>query len=338
MRASLASSLLGLAAGHGQVTIPVSRNGGTTATAGGCPNLESSNGHDICSWMTNGINIVPPETLPKDFITTGPDAQFCTTNPWRKPGSIPIQKPCGHVGGKDGRDLPMTTPTVVKAGGDLEVAWAINANHGGGYSYRLCPSSPTATEECFQKTILRASASNRDTAFIQQGEDKSSRQQIPMMRLTNGTFPEGSEWTRNPIPDRDDYFPAPAPGLVGHGPFPWSIVESYAVPAELAPGPYLLSWRWDCEGSPQIWLNCADVTVVGDGPTPPTPAPAPPVPTPKPPAPTPSPGNVCTAQTSSSRDCGWMGVNQQQCENQGCCWKPLDPNPGNLPWCFYKDN
>ncbi|MFM7852314.1 MAG: glycoside hydrolase family 15 protein, partial [Flammeovirgaceae bacterium] len=31
-----------------------------------------------------------------------------------------------------------------------------------------------------------------------------------------------------------------------------------------------------------------------------------------------------------------MGINQQQCEARGCCWVPLNPNPGNLPWCFNK--
>ena len=31
-----------------------------------------------------------------------------------------------------------------------EVAWAIQANHGGGYQYRLCKKSEKPTEECFQ--------------------------------------------------------------------------------------------------------------------------------------------------------------------------------------------
>jgi len=335
------SLLLGSAYGHGQMTIPASRNGATATTAGGCPNLGSSNGHDICAWMTNGINIQGAATLPPAFITTGPDHQFCTTNPWNKPGSIPLEKPCGHVGGQDGRDLPRAAVTTVQAGSDLEVAWAINANHGGGYSYRICPSSPNATEACFQRTVLAASASNRDCAWIQQGADKSTRTRIPMLRTTTGTFPAGSEWTRNPIPDRSNYFPPPNndPSLVGHGPFPWSIVESYAIPANTTAGPYMLSWRWDCEGSPQIWVNCADLHVEAAGaptPTPPTPPPTPPAPTPKPvPTPAPTKPAACPAQTASARDCGWVGIDQGGCENQGCCWKPVSPNPSNLPWCYF---
>ena len=30
----------------------------------------------------------------------------------------------------------------------------------------------------------------------------------------------------------------------------------------MAPGSYLLSWRWDCEESTQVWQNCADVELV----------------------------------------------------------------------------
>ena len=42
MRIACLSLLLVSAYGHGQMTIPASRNGATAATAGGCPNLGSS--------------------------------------------------------------------------------------------------------------------------------------------------------------------------------------------------------------------------------------------------------------------------------------------------------
>jgi len=35
-------------------------------------------------------------------------------------------------------------------------------------------------------------------------------------------------------------------------------------------------------------------------------------------------------------DCGFSGITQQECESKGCCYYPVDPNPGNVPWCFYK--
>jgi hypothetical protein len=40
----------------------------------------------------------------------------------------------------------------------------------------------------------------------------------------------------------------------------FQLVDRLRVP--LRKGDYLLSWRWDCENSPQVWGNCADITVV----------------------------------------------------------------------------
>ena len=42
----------------------------------------------------------------------------------------------------------------------------------------------------------------------------------------------------------------------------FSIVDQVVVPEDLDTGHYLLSWRWDCEQTTQIWQNCADVMVV----------------------------------------------------------------------------
>ena len=46
-------------------------------------------------------------------------------------------------------------PTVWKSGATVKVAWGMWANHGGGYSYRICKNTPgQVTEECFQKNPL----------------------------------------------------------------------------------------------------------------------------------------------------------------------------------------
>ena len=37
-------------------------------------------------------------------------------------------------------------------------------------------------------------------------------------------------------------------------------------------------------------------------------------------------------------DCGSIHTHQQDCEAQGCCWRPVNPNPANLPWCFKPEN
>merc|ERR1712079_191828 len=124
------------------------------------------------------------------------------------------------------------------------------------------------------------------------------RLQLPLVKVTEGTYPKGSEWARNPIPaclfcnqaDCDGLpmdqqlecggscggvnltfcppsmtqFPEPLPGLSGYGPvshhdrsMPYSIVDHVIVPEDLAPGDYLLSWRWDCEQTAQVFQNCA---------------------------------------------------------------------------------
>jgi len=48
-------------------------------------------------------------------------------------------------------------------------------------------------------------------------------------------------------------------GLSG---FRFNIVDEVVIPTSFAAGEYLLSWRWDCEQSKQVWQNCADVRLV----------------------------------------------------------------------------
>jgi len=93
--------------------------------------------------------------------------------------SAPVIDPCGSAGGRHpgqgnggfgaqyqdttnakvgdlgSKTLPVTSSgTKWTAGSTVEVAWTLQANHGGGYSYRLCPASSPLTEACFQLTPL----------------------------------------------------------------------------------------------------------------------------------------------------------------------------------------
>jgi hypothetical protein len=36
--------------------------------------------------------------------------------------------------------------------------------------------------------------------------------------------------------------------------------DKLRVPEHLVPGEYVLSFRWDCESSAQIWQSCSDIT------------------------------------------------------------------------------
>merc|ERR1712232_1551543 len=43
--------------------------------------------------------------------------------------------------------------------------------------------------------------------------------------------------------------------------FLFSVVDKVRIP-DVPPGEYVVSFRWDCEQTPQIWAQCADVTIV----------------------------------------------------------------------------
>merc|ERR1711904_180343 len=77
----------------------------------------------------------------------------------------------GYSAGDHGSQvLPETAPTYWKAGSTAQVGWALSAQHGGGYSYRLCPKSqfgsdPQAIERCFQSNHLSFANSNSTIHF-----------------------------------------------------------------------------------------------------------------------------------------------------------------------------
>eukprot|EP00039_Didymoeca_costata_P006387 m.89761 g.89761 ORF g.89761 m.89761 type:complete len:384 (+) comp13238_c0_seq2:20-1171(+) len=139
-------------------------------------------------------------------------------NPWRAPGFAPVADACGLAGGtpwgpdvpEEGRyintthahhgmkgsELPeMPTGTVWKAGGEAEVVWQIRFNHGGGYSYRLCPADKKLTEECFQSNHLEFVLGKQALLF-----SNGTRLPITGVFVNEGTSPPGSIWSRLPLP------------------------------------------------------------------------------------------------------------------------------------------
>jgi hypothetical protein len=278
-------------------------------------------GYKGVDFFSNSSVIPGERTIPDEMLTFAKDPNVPKNHPWFAPGSAPVMSPCGISGGNpggcplgdpnrhdcpgggyahgtDARMLPGNTqPTVWRAGSSVEVAWAIGANHGGGYNYRLCKKSSEpwhnasarnmdVTEECFQASPLKFDG---DAQWIQFGGDEQNRTIITAMRTTSGTTPSDSQWTRNPIPAcadpsggadgkcPDTQFPPPAPGIYGYygygvmGPafrdsdrlHDMSIVDKVQLPLDLVSGDYVLSMRWDCEQNPQIWNTCADITIEG---------------------------------------------------------------------------
>lgn len=351
--------------GHGHITYPPNRHGGNYSKAGYC----FVDSKYPCVWFSQPT-IIPGEPMLNDpeqrtynvKVASG-SHDWSRSMPWRAPGTAPVLgSGCGVAGGNavpipngglpppgvkqglDGLELPATDPTVWEKGEVVEVAWSMAANHGGGYSWRLCKKSDNINEACFQHNVLRFSGNvswlqYSDAIPNREGFIKLPRFELPLVTVSEGTFPAGSEWARNPIPScaycdqtkcgsrlpnltewfephqggPDDHskqaggeewwkqeqcaqdcsgfslmtcppgmtqFPEPLPGIGsylgtfmvnGHGSkvsatgiegLPYSIVDKVIVPTTIDAGDYLLSWRWDCEQSPQVWQNCADVRIV----------------------------------------------------------------------------
>ena len=166
-------------------------------------------------------------------------------------------------------DFKDMVTTEWRVGGREVAGWGMVANHGGGYNYRLCKLGPGGraelTEECFQKTPLKFASGN---SWAQYGEDETTRVFFRANRTQAGTVPDGSEWSKNSIPNCAGFaggygdpdsscpgglqFPAPAPGLFGQGAnihnpdvtdFQWTLMDELEVPADLIPGDYVLSFR-----------------------------------------------------------------------------------------------
>merc|ERR1719367_557786 len=157
--------------------------------------------------------------------------------------------------------------------------------------------SHQVTEHCFQNTP--APQFHQAKSWIQDGADVRSRKEIPAYRTTTGTWPAGSMWTRNPIPAWrcmsggleghafDGVTPQPhkdcnhlnfEPPIhdkkyVGYGGhrdpnkhleslFGFHVIDQLVVPTTIPPGDYVLSWRWDCEQTKQVWSQCSNIKIV----------------------------------------------------------------------------
>lgn len=338
--------LLGLmprCSGHGSIVVPTPRNRNETgaAAAGDC--------HDLsCMWFSQPVEIPGDPTLNDERyrtfnvkVSAGP-RDWSRKMPWRAPGSAPVigsgcgsagggpkemdnggSPPPGYAQGADGLTQPETASKAHwRRGSVQEVGWAMLANHGGGYQWRLCKNdgNSTVSEECFQRTPLKFASNVSRIRYGSLWQYKTYKKfpgpfgrieipdlEVPLVKVSEGTTPPGSEWARNPFPacnlcnqadcmaksawlDQQacsqtcsglgllacppghEQFEPPLPGFSGYDPtgtdgsssldgFPWTIIDRVVVPEDIPAGRYLLSWRWDCEQSRQIWQNCADVVI-----------------------------------------------------------------------------
>jgi len=302
----------------------------------GCPECDHMSGRrqiDLCGLGKKAtINDPKYRTVNKDAVAGSPKDIY-KHNPWRAPGTAPVADACGLAGGTpwpqevgeagvytttkyahhgmNGTLLkPLDNGVQWKIGGEGEVTWQNENNHGGGYSWRLCPADERLTEACFQKNQLEFVQDQQGIVF-----KNGTVKLIEGTFLTEGTHPPGSMWSTLPLPETwlgprclpgpndtnttpDACLPwegklvdgpcVPCPGTPGSDcsrcdnngkpsfPIPCegcvsdhahAIRDVLKVPTNLAPGKYVLGWRWDCEATAQVWSNCADITLVaGDAP------------------------------------------------------------------------
>ena len=132
-----------------------------------------------------------------------------------------------------------------------KVAWHLDANHVGGYAFRLCKMPvgglSELTEECFQQNHLDFVG---DHQWVEFNEKPDERVELPAVRTREGTFPPNSQWAKSPIEYNGERNSA------SH------IFDYVEVPVDLVPGQYVLSFRWDCQATPQIWNACANINII----------------------------------------------------------------------------
>merc|ERR1712066_152368 len=154
--------------------------------------------------------------------------------------------------GTDARlfDFPQMITTEWQIGSIPEVVWTSTGSHRGGYTYRLCKmpegGRTAITEECFTKNVLEFA-----TSFTMiKGMNKNGKgewERFDQTDLSEGTYPEGSVW--RPI------------GMYLQSKLTMRK-DSVVVPSTLAPGDYVLGWRWDGSGGNQVWVSCSSMKLV----------------------------------------------------------------------------
>lgn len=185
----------------------------------GCPTCDHLSGRRQTDLCKLGFKATLPEYARSvnRNATRFSELDIYQHNPWSAPGHAPVADACGLAGGSPwawntaeagnyvntsharhgmkGTDLP-TKPTGIewKIGGEGEVQWQIRNNHGGGYSYRLCPASEPLTEACFQEHPLDFVFGKSSLQF-----NDGSKMNINPTFVNEGTSPDGSMWAMIPI-------------------------------------------------------------------------------------------------------------------------------------------
>ena len=152
---------------------------------------------------------------------------------------------------------PNAPTTEWKAGSVEDVAWYMNGNHAGGYSYRICKTPEGGisdlTEKCFQNSHLEFVG---DKQWVEYEKDKRTglKTEMDAKRTTKGTFPPNSMWSLLPlIPGHEEG----GSSDTAHG----HIMDKVQVPSSLEPGEYVLSMRYDSKCSAEVFSFCSNIRI-----------------------------------------------------------------------------
>jgi len=285
-----------MASGHqgigcGVLDLPPTEHEEVTGRKPDCLNMWFNN--DV--WIPGEPTIEGDMSQPEVSCVGQADGQHNEKKPWNAPGTAPIFSPCGNMGGNpngcpygeepaenfgdccqagqhcggfafgqnaetfEWPDAPVTEWGV---GSTQMVSWHVRFNHAGGYSYRLCkvPEGGIGelTEECFQNTPLTFSGDKQWVSYGNEHHDWESDEdkvEVTAKRTTEGTYPPGSMWTLDPIVP-----PMEEGGAYGSG--EGHVIENVEVPMDLEPGEYVLSFRWDCKCTAQVWSVCSNILII----------------------------------------------------------------------------
>ena len=70
-----------------------------------------------------------------------------------------------------------------------------------------------------------------------------------LVTTTEGTTPKHSEWAKIDVHSNP------------HEGDAWAFKDLVEVPEDLEPGDYVLSFRWDCQHTPQVWNSCSNIKI-----------------------------------------------------------------------------
>lgn len=273
------SSITGASA-HGWMTHPLAEL--PNAVGYDIEKINSPTAAIVSAWYTHGTTCSSggnPSTCPgeADIVASCGTLRYSNDdwtcgktgkdNVWNKSRGYPPQWCDGR------RYLGSRSQITWEAGKTAEIGWSIFANHEGIVGYRLCPREQVgqdsgndgATEKCFQAHHLEFAT---DQTCVQcPTSDGNATSDRKCFDATDHTGKNGNVYRETIAkqctgaaqgPDfcngKIDY-PCTNQGVAN-----FSLVDQVKVP-NLPEGVYVLSFRWDCKRTPQVWTNCAEIKI-----------------------------------------------------------------------------